>query len=366
MNRFSIFVLLLALADAALAQTPGPVPGQVRAQEKDVTPVPVRPLATGGQAGASLADRAEDMRRLVQNIAGYARGLNRNFLILVNGGIPILSKMEETGDLPKPAPATTYMRTIDGVMVESLFFGRPEVGGRTNPERRERFLKALEPARQIGLPVFSLDYAALPEAVEESYQRNAELGFASYAAPAMHLLMNKPASLPLRPFRENPHPILKLGDVRNFVLLKDSGGMGSPAEFAMKMHETNYDLVIVEVFHRGRDPLPRQAIETLRYKKVGAKRLVLAYMDIAVVDTAKYYWKPEYKEGNPAWISAPVPGFPDRHFVEYWRAEWQKILYGDNTSYLYGIVRDLGFDGVLLDGIDVYRRFDEPDFIEKD
>ena len=37
----------------------------------------------------------------------------------------------------------------------------------------------------------------------------------------------------------------------------------------------NYDAVIVDVFH-GRLPLTRQAVETLKYKKIGSRRLVLA------------------------------------------------------------------------------------------
>ena len=57
---------------------------------------------------------------------------------------------------------------------------------------------------------------------------------------------------------------------------------------------------------------------------------------------------------KPAWIGAPHPRDPDRYYVEFWRPEWQAILFGTPTSYIYGTFAQ-GYDGVLLGGLDSLR-----------
>ena len=44
--------------------------------------------------------------------------------------------------------------------------------------------------------------------------------------------------------------------------------------------------------------------------------------------------------------------------MEFWRPEWQRIIYGDTKSYVYGLIT-LGFDGVILEGIEESYRFFE-------
>ena len=63
-------------------------------------------------------------------------------------------------------------------------------------------------------------------------------------------------------------------------------------------------------------------------------------------------------EGSPGWISGPVRDDPDRYYVEFWQPEWQKLIYGDTKSYVYGIIIQ-GFDGVVIEGIEeTYRYFE--------
>jgi len=122
------------------------------------------------------------------------------------------------------------------------------------------------------------------------------------------------------------------------------------------MHDTNYDMVVVEVFH-GRRPLSRRAVETLKYKKIGTKRLVLAYMDVGSAAAYHYYWQPGWREGSPAWISAPQRDDPDRYRVEFWQPDWQQVIFGDTNSFTYGLIAQ-GFDGVVIDGLDTVQYFE--------
>ena len=44
--------------------------------------------------------------------------------------------------------------------------------------------------------------------------------------------------------------------------------------------------------------------------------------------------------------------------VKYWNEEWKKILFGNNESYLDGIL-EIGYDGVFLDNVDTFVFFEE-------
>ncbi len=44
--------------------------------------------------------------------------------------------------------------------------------------------------------------------------------------------------------------------------------------------------------------------------------------------------------------------------MRYWDADWQSIIYGSPDSYLDKIM-DLGFDGIYLDRVDAYWRYEE-------
>ena len=94
-----------------------------------------------------------------------------------------------------------------------------------------------------------------------------------------------------------------------------------------------------------------------KFKKVGAKRLVLAEMDIGHADSSRYYWKSGWDQGNPAYIGLPTPSNPDRHYVQYWDKAWQDLITGKPNSYVYGIFKQ-GFDGVVITGVEAYQAFE--------
>ena len=164
-----------------------------------------------------------------------------------------------------------------------------------------------------------MDYADTPKTIQEARALAAKQGFLFFGAPARGLDLNALPAYPSRPFGENPNNVLSLSDAKNFLVLRDSAAFGRQDEFTLRLHGTNYDLVAVNVFHTLGEPLSKQAVETLKYKKIGARRLVFAFMDIGTAASYAYYWKPGWREGSPIWISAPTPDDPDRYFVEYWR-----------------------------------------------
>jgi len=334
------------------AQTPATPQGRVRIQGRDG---PAAPAAVPPPTGLSVEPR-EQMRKFVQSISTFARRQSRNFMVVTDGGLDLLVKRDPVEE-NKVAPARGYMHAIDGVMVEGLYFDKRVFGEPTSEVRRRRLLALTDTARQNGLKVLVVDYANEQKTIEESYVRNRQQGNVSYAAPAPLIGLNKLATFPPRPFGENPDSIVSLSDIRNFVYIGDSAALGRMEEYALAMHATNYDMIVTNVFH-GRDALSRRAVDTLKYKQIGARRLVFASVDIGSAASYRYYWKPNWREGSPSFIGAPFPDDPDRYHVEYWRPEWQRLVAGDNQSYLYGVIAQ-GFDGVVLGGIDAAFRFYE-------
>jgi len=356
MKFFHLFALsisfLLASIWPGLAQTPG----QVRIQGVPVQQETPQP-APGAQG--SLIDLREEMRMFVQSISAFARTYRPNFIVLANGGLDLLVKRDPIIE-SRVSPARAYMRSLDGILQEGMFFsdkhGDRPFGTPPLAERQKPMLTMAEFAKQNGLKVFTLDFGKAKAVVDAAQKQADKRGFVSLVADTPSKDIHKLPSYPSRPFTENPANILSLDMVKNFVVIRNSAPFGHQDSFALKMHDTNYDMVAVEVFH-GRRPLSRQAVETLKYKKIGARRLVLAYMDIGSAASYHYYWKPGWREGSPAWISAPQRDDPDRYHVEYWRDAWKQIITGDTNSYVYGLIAQ-GFDGVIIDGLETYKFFE--------
>jgi cysteinyl-tRNA synthetase len=219
---------------------------------------------------------------------------------------------------------------------------------------RER-LKLAETAVDNNLTVLVMDYAKTPKMIDLSYQRNKKSGLVSSAVHQLASDLNGPPPYPKRPRDENSESILSLAKVRNFLYLRNTEIFGREDEYVLKLHENNYDLIIVDVFHKSR-PLSKQAVETLKYKKLGTRRMVLAYMDIGTVANHMYYWRPEWWDRPPHWVAEEHPDGPDKYYAEFWRPEWQDIITGSPQAFIQGI-QNLGFDGVVLGGMESVNYF---------
>ena len=356
MRAYRLLAVLTGFAvlgpSIANAQAPaGTVRTQGRLLEQPAAETPPPPARR-----EVLDNPREDMRNFVQAIKTFTRGHNPNFMVVPMNGLALIEKIDPI-DPDVRAPARTYLRTIDGVLQAPLFYGTETFGTPTEEKALEPLIKLTDMAKDYRLKVLVMEYAKSAKTAGEAIRMNLRKGYVPFAAPATGMELNRIPSYPYRPVNENPNSILSLRDVRNFLFLRDSSPFGRQDEFAMKIHGTNFDLIVTDVFHNLAEPLSKQAVETLKYKKLGAKRLVFAYVDIGFAASDRYYWKPGWGEGFPAFIKEPLPSDPDRYFVDFRAPEWQKLIADDAQSYIYGCIAQ-GFDGVILDGIDVYKYFE--------
>jgi len=347
----AVFTVILAIAGGtAVAQDD--TRGRVRGQTLDIGKEDTAPPPT--RAPETFIDYREEMRRLVENIAVYARRNRREFVVVVQGGLALFEKALADGETM--VPARKFMRSIDGVLVEGLNFGIPELDKPSDEKLRERLERLTKVVAAGGLKVLALDFASSQDTIRKALRANKKRGFVPATAAARDHFINRLPSFPRRPFDENSSNVLSLKNVRNFAYLRDSSAYGREDEFALETHKNNFDMLVVDVFH-GRQPLTKRAVETLKHKRLGARRLVLAYIDVGTAESHRYYWKPNWQEGAPIWIAAQFPMNPDQYFVEYWQPEWQSIITGNTNSYIYGII-DQGYDGVVIDGLDSFRFFE--------
>jgi len=329
-----------------------PAPG-VRQQGQDVPFGQVSQLNPNDEI---TTDPRQRMRNLIADISAYTRSANPGFVIVTYDGLNLLERVDPV-DPSKRAPAATYISAIDGFVVPELNFHPPNERGdiKTEDKMRDEMLRLADIGQKRGLRVWSIDYAKDAAMASESIKFALSKSYIPFPSrDADYRFARLP---PGRPINENPHAITGLNHVKNFLMLTDTSAWDTQEEFALAIGNTNYDAVVIDVFHRGRMPMTVRTIDSLKYKKLGTRRLVLAHIDIGRVDSSRYYWKPGWHEGSPAFIAAPTDNNPDKYTVQYWDPAWRDIIFGNPNSYVYGILAQ-GFDGVVLDGVESFRFFE--------
>ena len=184
-------------------------PSIAQSQEKDSVPTleELLPPPIGLET-----DTREKMRKFIQSITVFARSYNPNFSIITHGALELLIKRDIV-DENEYYPARTYMRTIDGVMTNGLFFGDKIFGEPIADNIKARKHKLLGIAKDSGLPVFVIDFGTDQRTIDDSYRFNQKKGYVSTTVPAPLAKLAYLPSYPSRPFGEDPKSILSLKDV---------------------------------------------------------------------------------------------------------------------------------------------------------
>ena len=300
--------------------------------------------------GKNSLDYRQEMRQFVQEISAYARAVNPDFLIIPQNGLELLVVGEDSSSDIDLA----YVSAIDGVGQEDLFYGYAADNRATHATVTEEMLAYLTLARQNDLPVLVIDYCSTPEKIANSYQRNRDLGFISFAADQREL-----DTLPIYSsdfIAENDKAIRSLSQAQNFLYLINPARYTRKEEFIRAVTATNYDLLIIDLFFDDQ-AFTAQEIARLRSKANGGSRLVLCYLSIGEAEEYRYYWNSTWESSPPAWLLEENPNWAGNYRVQYWKEEWKTIITGNPQSYLAKILA-AGFDGVYLDLVDAFWEFE--------
>ena len=295
-------------------------------------------------------DYRELMRDFVEGISSYAKGFNKDFVIIPQNGQELLT---EDGKANGPI-VSDYLNSIDAIGREELFYGYEGDNIPTPDSIRNYLIPFMDLAKNNGKKVLIIDYCSNPSYVDDSYYQSEIRGYVSFAAENREL--NSIPSYPPSPYNENSNDITSISQVRNFLYLINPSSFPTKEDFLNALRNTNYDLLIIDLFYEG-EQLTSQEVSSLKIKANGGKRLVIAYMSIGEAENYRYYWKKEWETNPPEWLEEENPDWPGNYKVRYWYKEWQDIIFGNDSSYTKRIL-DAGFDGVYLDIIDAFEYFE--------
>jgi len=291
-----------------------------------------------------------EMRSLVEDISIYAKGINSNFIVIPQNGIELLTvNGEEDGP-----PATDYINAIDGVGQEDLFYGYDNDNVATPAGETNYMTAFLDTAEDNGVEVLVTDYCSTLSNVDDSYTKNFNKGYISFAAD--HRELDNVPGYPVNPYNVNTDDITSLPDAENFLYLINPDSFSNKTDYLNALKNTNHDILIIDLYFDGNALLPSD-LSDLKKKLNSADRLVIAYMSIGEAEDYRYYWQSSWDTNPPVWLDEENPDWPGNYKVKYWYTDWQDIIFGNDASYLKKII-DAGFDGVYLDIIDAFEYYE--------
>lgn len=276
------------------------------------------------------------MQEFVIQISDYARKADPDFIIVPQNGAELaFNKLN-----PDAGTNSAYLNAVDGFGIEELFYTeKSKVDG-----YRLKMLQKLQPKKKILVSEYILNKSAAAETVA----KNKKEGFLCFPRSADNEGYKQIPEIT----DENSHDINKLSDAKNYLYLINSSNYKQRFYYLKDIAKTNYDVVIIDLFFHTK-PFTAEEIRQLQTKANGAKRLVLAYINIGSAENFRYYWDGNWIIGDPAWLKKKYEGYDDEFYVEFWNPEWQKIIYGNKDSYMKKIL-DAGFDGAYLDNVEAY------------
>jgi cysteinyl-tRNA synthetase, unknown class len=296
-------------------------------------------------------DYRAEMRSFVLAISAQAKKDNAAFLVVPQGGAGLLT---ENGE-PDGKPVDKYLKAIDGIGQEDIFYGFGNENKKTPKKETDAFLKQLAVATKAGKTVLSIDYTGDRDAIDDARRRNADAGFISFVAD--HRGLDNIPKYPAKPGNQNRADIKTLKDVKNFLYLIDGISFASKEKYLAALAATNFDLIILDPI-TGDWKASADDLKPLKTKPVGGRRLVLCYVSIGEAENYRFYWKKGWKPGNPNFLGPENPEWKRNFAARYWDADWQAVILGGKDSYLSRVL-SAGFDGIYLDKVDEYEWFEE-------
>ncbi|MFL2770501.1 MAG: hypothetical protein ACJZ9F_05785 [Rhodospirillaceae bacterium] len=332
-----------------------PISGQTQTRDNDLI-VSTPALGAGMLPLARVPNYRNLMREMVEELSAYARRRDTTFSVLVRPGFELLrwdqrefilaeAKLGPRADMPEDAvtpiglPMRRFIQAIDGIVLSNQFCGEG-----IPVSNLQRF-------QSMGIDFMSIEHCGNSSSAMNALEQAKEALMISHAdADRIDSFEKIPTG---RPTSENANNINAISDARNMLVATATRPYGGRGDWLLAARSNNYDIIVVDAFFNGLEPLSEEEVHTLKFKELGARRLVLAWLDITHASDDRFYWERDWTIGTPSWIVGRHENRPGTFAVEYWHPRWKSII----GTYFAGLM-DLGFDGVLLNGSNTYLRFE--------
>ena len=283
------------------------------------------------------SEAAKEMQNFVSRISNYAKTardedqiiINPDFIIIPQNGVELAFNNTNRRDGILPS----YVNAIDGIGVEELFYN--DKGRQVNDNDLLDMLNILKGNKKIMVSDYVLNDAAYNDSIEKNYDR----GFIAFPRTSQNYGYKFIPDKEIQ--NENSKNIDKLSDAQNYLYMIGASNINAIAE-------TNYDVVLIDMFNNGRELQPSD-LAKIRYKKNGGRRLLISYINVGSAENFRYYWK-----NDLPYLVKPYPGYPEEYYVAFWQKDWQDVIFGSSSSYIHKILK-AGFDGAYLDNVEAYK-----------
>lgn len=291
----------------------------------------------------------EEMKTLVKEISEYSKSRKEEFIVVIQNAEEVIYNAEGNIDYD-------FLEHIDGIGKESLFFGYEGDDERTEDEVTNYSKELLNLYRENNKKVLVIDYCSKEENIRDAYNKCRINNFVSFVA-------NKRA-LDEIPYyfesilEENNEDINSLSEVNNFLYLINPRNYSSKEDLINEISQSNYDLIIMDLFLHDEISFTAEEIERLKIKNNGGQRQVISYMSIGEAESYRYYWNQLSTNEKNMLINEENENWEENYLVSYWEELWKKIIIKNDDSYINRII-NAGFDGVYLDVIDAYEFYQQ-------
>lgn len=315
-----------------------------------------------------IVNYREQMRNNINILAKYAKYKNTNFQIIVHGCEELLNKslweyhLEGYNEAhkkginandpsflfklkhldPEKEPivgtsASHYIKNIDAIALNNHF---------CNPQPINRMIL------EENIRLISIDSCRDSKTYDSAIEKSIETNNLIYAFIKPETAFKQILKQPI--IKENAKNINNVQEAQNISFLIDDSAYNDKNKFIEDIRNSNYDIVVINPLFHNNQAFTKDEVDSLKFKKNGTRRQIIAKFNISEVKDGDYYWNNEWKIGNPTWLRRL--SFVEKNGVitEYWQDEWKKIM----GKHFRSIV-DSNYDGALLTGIENHHYFEK-------
>ncbi len=361
-NTAALFSLAFALvfSTGAKAGLSGFTEAHPLTQEEKILDMTVPPK--------TILNYRELMRNNINMLAAFAREHNPDFQIIIHEGGELLTKslweyhlegyekarahgedtsdpsflvrLKQTGAPDGYLPGTkaaAFRKNINGIAYNDLY---------CSPRKLDKNIK------KTGLRLISVSRCPNIEAFDKAAALSARDNILLYAfihpSRAFRHILRQPI------INENARNIFNINEASNISLLLDDSHYDSKAQMIKDIKNSNYDILVINPLFHEKSPFSADEIHSMKFKKNGARRLVMAEQNISEAISGAYYWHSGWEIDNPSWLRRLSFANENGIITEYWHLEWQKIM----AEYFKSIIM-VNYDGVFFTGVNNYRYFEK-------
>lgn len=239
-----------------------------------------------------------------------------------------------------------FIKNVEGVSQESLFYGVGGINEETPEDEKNYLLKNLIEIEKEGKVVLSVNYANAKNLRNKILKDTRKYNFIGEAVPSYS------ADSIFQPLQKNSlKNVTNLKEVKNFLYLLNPEKFKNIDDYYRVLKNTDFDLLIIEPSLNGKF-LTKEQIDSLKIRKNGTRRLIIAYFSIGEAENYRDYWQTSWNKKLPEWIVKENENWKGNFIIKYWSPQWKKIIKNYQKK-----LDDIGVDGYYLDTIDTYEQF---------